>query len=340
MVFDTAIDSHSVLPLTLDEALRDWSMESPEHRLLSRRSEKAFCIPTTPPATRKNSFEFYECYSHEKVRGESFSSDGSAPSMVEDHSGLSDSDTDISPVVIQSPWPPFSSEVTLPHQASHSQSRIKSRHSKEFQAVQRSFIPVPTPNQNRVRVAPLLSREPYGGQLINTEDPLPRKQATSLHRSHAQRAARHGPNTLKSLPATPQERERCSLQPSRSTQSRSQPPIYPLPHRQHPTYRDLPYQTRPATNPCNSSHGYSFHNTPPLPALEKSAFDYDTDDESHHDIVTQLSTSIASKMHIRGLSLGSKLGLGSRKEGSRYEGTGGRRSATEIVMGVFSRGKK
>jgi len=163
---------------------------------------------------------------------------------------------------------------------------------------------------------------------------------TSLHRSDAQRIARRAPDILKSLPPAPQKCAGCSFQPSPSKRCRSQEPIHPIPHRQHPAYRNLPYHARPATNPCNSSHAYSFHNTPPLPPVEKSTFDYDTDDDSQHDPITQLPSSFASKMHIRGLSLGSKLGLIGKKDSNKYEGAGRRRSATEIVMGVFRLSRK
>jgi hypothetical protein len=240
----------------------------------------------------------------------------------------------------QSPLLPFSSDDKLPHKASHAQSHAKSRYSREPQTVQRSFIPVPTRNQPRVKGSPRRCIETFEHQLFNVPDPLPGNQTTGLRRSCAQRTACHAPNTLKSLPAIPQKRPECSLQLSRSKRSRPQPPLRPLPHRQHSAYPDRPYHARQVANPCNSSHAYSIHNTPVLPAVEKSVFDYDTDDESRHDPVTRLSTSIASKMHIRGLSLGSKIGLSSKKEGCRYEGTGRRRSATEIVLGVFGLGKK
>ena len=384
MVFDTTIDSHSALPLTPDEALDDWSqnnrsLDSPGYILRPRRSEKSFRLPAAPPSTRKSSFEFFDYTAHDKARGGSFSSNGSAPSMVEDHSGLSDSDAD-PPAEhdpyeesmgrlwdtydtlldqnessegikfhraylpgcsdgFQSPLPPSSFEPWLPHKASHAQSPVKCQPSRDFQAVQRSFIPVPTRNQSRVKVPPRRCRETDKDQLITIPYSTAGSRPTGLHRSHAQRTAHHAPKTLKSLPTAPLKRAGCSLQPSLSKRSRSQPPFHPLPHRQHPAYRGLPYRARPAINPCNSSHAYSFHNTPPLPLVEKSAFDYDTDDESHHDPITQLSSSIASKMHIRGLSLGSKLGL-AKKDGNKYEGTGRRRSATEIVMGVFGLARK
>jgi hypothetical protein len=385
MVFDTAIDSNSALPLTLEEALDDLSQDgrpffSEGYRLRRRRSEKSLCLPAAPPSTRKSSFEFFDYASHAKTRGGSVSSDGSAPSMVEDHSGSSDSDADHaaehdlyeestgrlwgtyetllvqnepsdaimfhcaylpgSSDDFQSPLPPFSSDDTLPNKASHAQSHVKSRYSREPKAVQRSFIPVPTRNQPRVKVFPGRCIETFEHQLFNVPDPLPENQTIGLRLSRVQRTARHAPNTLKSLPAIPQKRPGCSPQLSRSKRSRPQPPLRPLPHRQHSAYRDLPYHARPVTNPCNSSHAYSIHNTLPLPAVEKSVFDYDTDDENRHDPVTRLSTSIASKMHIRGLSLGSKIGLNSKKEGCRYEGTRRRRSATEIVLGVFGLGKK
>jgi hypothetical protein len=386
MVFDVAIDSHSALPLTLDEALNDWSQDgrSPNslgYILRPRRSEKSLCLPAAPPSTRKNSVEFFDYTAHDKERGESFSSNGSAPSMVEDHSGLSDSDANppaehdpyeesmdrlwdtyetllldqnestetimfhraYRPGCLDSfqlPLPPSSPEPRLPHKASHPQSRVKIRPPKDFQAVQRSFIPVPTRNQPKVKVTARSCREMDEDQLITVPGLVPANGLTGLHRSHAHRMARRTPNTLQSLPPAPLKRAGCSLQPSLSKRSRSQVPIHPIPHRQHPAYRNLPYHARPATNPCNSSYAYSFHNTPPLPLVEKSAFDYDTDDESHHDPITQLSSSIASKMHIRGLSLGSKLGLSAKKDGNKYEGTGRRRSATEIVMGVFGLARK
>lgn len=382
MVFDTAIDSNSALPLTLEEALDDLSQDdrplfSEGYRLRRRRSEKSLCLPAAPPSTRKSSLEFFDYASHAKTRGGSLSSYGSAPSMVEDHSGYSDSDADLateheesmgrlwdtyenllvqnepsdaimfhraylpgSSDDFQSPLPPFSSDDTLPHKASHAQFDVKSRYSREPKAVQRSFIPLPTRKQPRVKVAPRRCIETVEHQLFNVPDPLPGNQTIGLHRSRAQRTARHAPNTLKSLSAIPQKRPGCSLQPSRSKRSRPQPPLRPLPHRHHSAYRDLPYHARPVTNPCNSSHAYSIHNTPPLPAVEKSVFDYDTDNENGHDPVTRLSASIASKMHIRGLSLGSKIGVNSKKEGCKYEGTGRRRSATKIVLGVFGLGKK
>lgn len=385
MVFEMAIDNHSAPPLTLDEALDDWSqddrsLDSSGYILRPRRSEKSLCLPAAPPSTRKSSFEFFDYTAHGKARGGSFSSNGSAPSMIEDHSGLSDSDADPpaehdpyeesmgriwdtyetllvqneSAEVItfhrvdlpgrsddfQSPLPPLSSEPRLPHKGSCSQSRLKSRPSRDIQAVQRSSIPVSTRNQSKVKITSQRCREMEEGQFITIQDSIPMNEPTGLHRSHAQRTARHAPNTLKSLPAAPQKRTGCSLQPSPSKRSRSQPPIYPLPHRQHPAYRDLQHHTRPVTNPCNSGHAYSFHNTPPLPLLEKSVFDYDTDDENNQDPITQLSSSVASKMHIRGLSLGSKLGLTGKKDSNKNEGTGRRRSATEIVMGVFGLSRK
>lgn len=387
MVFDTAIDSHSVLPSTLEEALDDWSQDdrllnSPSYFLRPKRSEKSLCLPAAPPSTRKSSFEFSDYTIHEKARAVSLSSDGSAPSMVEDHSGFSDSDADPFaehdpyeesmghlwdtyetlldqndpaeaiifhraylpdyPDDFQSPLPPSSSEVTLPHKASGTQSRIKSQPSRELQAAQRSFIPVPTRNQRKVKVTPRRCKETRGGQFNQTPDPTPVNEAPSLYRSHAQLTARHAPNTLKSLPPSPLKHAGFSLQHSPPKRLRSQPPIHPIPHRQHPAYRTLPNHVCPVTNPCNSSHAYSFHNTPPLPLVEESAFDYDTDDENNYDPVTQLSSSIASKMHIRGLSLGSKLNLTGKKGGNKqgFESTGRRRSATEIVMGVFGLARK
>jgi hypothetical protein len=383
MVFDTAIDSHLVLPLTLEEALDDLSQDGRlrfSSSLRPRQSEKSLYLPAAPPSTRKSSFEIFDHKSHDKARGESFSSNGTAPSMVEDHSGLSDSDAD--PVVeydsyeesmgrlwdtyetllvqdepsdailfhqaylpeypdsFKSPMPPYSSEARLPQKAPQIQSRFECRGSKENRVVKPSFIPVPARNKFRVRESSRCFIETSQYQGFNVPDPLHVTQATGLHHSHAQRTAGHGPNILKSLPATPKKRAGCSLQPSLSKRSRSHPLIRPFPQKQHSAYHDLPYHSRPVTNPRNSSHAYSAHTTPPLPMLEKSVFDYDTDDETRHDPVTQLSASIAAKMHIRGLSLGSKFGLGGKKEGGRYEGTGRRRSATEIVMGVFGFGKK
>lgn len=381
MVFDTAINSHSALPLTLDEALEDLSQDdcpyfSPGYQLRPRRSEKSLCLPAAPPSTRKCSFELFDYTSHDKARGESLSSDGSAPSMVDDHSGLSDSDADPATEYdpheesigrlwdtyetllvqnepsdatvfhqvylpecsddFQSPMPPCSSNVTPPHKVSNMQSRSKSRYPREPHATQRSFIPVPTRNQHRVKAGRRRCTETFEHQLFNVADPLPIGQPTGLRRSHAQRATHQTPNRLKPLPDVPQKRAGSSLQPSRSKRSKTQPPIRQLPQRPCLAYRDLPYHARPLTNPYNSSHAYSIHNTPPLTIAEKSVFDYDTDDESRYDPLTQLSASIASKMHIRGLSLGSKLGLNNKKDG----GTGRRRSATEIVMGVFGLGKK
>jgi hypothetical protein len=385
MVFDTPIDSRSALPLTLDEALDDWSqdhrsLDSPSYMLRPRRSERSLCLPAAPPSTRKSSFEFFNYTAHDKAREGSFSSNGSTPSMVEDHPGLSDSDADLhiehDPYEesmgriwdtyetllvqddsaeaimfhgvylpsclddLQSPPQLLPSEPMLPHKAPRPQSRAKSRPSRDFQAVQHSFTPAPRCNQSKVKVTPRRYREMDENQLITIADSITGNQASDLNRSHAQRTARHAPNTLKSLPPVPQKRAGRSLQSSPSKRSRSQPPIHPFPHRQHPSYRDLPYHARPAANPCNSSHAYSFHNTPPLPPVEKSAFDCDTDDENNHDPVTPLSSSIASKMHLRGFSLGSKLGLTGKRDGIKYEGPGRRRSATEIMMGVFGLARK
>jgi len=384
IVFDTAIDSHR-FPPTLGEALNklsqeDRSSDSSGHMLRSSRSEKSLCLPAAPPSTRKSSSELFDYMTHDKARGGSFSSNGSAPGMVEDHSGLSDSDADppaehdsyeesmgrlwdtyetlldqnesTEAIMFhcaylpgcsdnfQAPLPPLSSEPRLPHKAFQLQSRVKSQPSGDFQAIQRSFIPVPTRNQPRVTVTPRHYRETDEGPSITITDSISVNGSTSLHRSHAQRTAHRAPNTLKSLPPVPQKRAGCSFQPSPSKRSISQPPTHPLPHHQHPVYLNRPYDARPVTNACNSSHAYSFHNTPPLPPVEKSTFDYDTDDESRHDPISQLTSSFASKMHIRGLSLGSKLGLIGKKDSSKYEGTGRRRSATEIVMGVFGRARK
>jgi hypothetical protein len=386
MVFDTAIDNHSVLPLTLEKALDEWSLDdqlldSHGKGLQTRRPEKSFCLPAAPPSTRKSSFELFDYTSHDKVRRGSHSSHESIQSMVEDHSGISDSDADpyaehdpyeesmarlwdtyetllvqneASEAImfhipkysddLQTPLPPSSSEVTLPVKASRTQTRVKSRPSRGVQTGQRTFIPIPTRTQSWIKTTQRRRGEPHEGQYTQIPDPTPLIQAPRLHRSHAQRSARPALDTLKSLPPPPHKRVGSSLPSSPSKRSRSQPPNRPPPHRQHPTYSVFPHHSRPATNPCNSSHGYSFHNTPPLPfqfPVETSVFEYDTDDENRTDSVTHLSSSLA-KLHIRSFSLGSKFGLAGKKDGNKYgvEGSGRRRSATEIVMGVLGLGKK
>lgn len=359
----------------------DQSLELQGNALRTGRSEKIFGIPTTPPSTPKGSFKLFDYTTHDKVRGGSISSNGSVPGMVEDNSRISDSDAEPSAEhdpyeesmarlwdtyetlfveneaseaimfhfpshadEVQTLLPPSSCAVALPRD-SRTQARVKSRSSKGVRGSQRSFIPVPTRSHPRFKTSHRRCVEAHEGQYIAIPDPLPVVQAPRLHRSAAQRSSRLAPDTLKPLPPSPPHKQGgSSLDSSSSKRSRSQLSVHQSPHRQHPSYTISPYPSHPALNPCNSSHAYSLHKTPPLPfprQIEKSFFDYDTDDEDLLDSVNHLSSSLA-KLHIRSFSLGGMFGRNGKKDGNKsaVDENGRRRSATEIVREVFGIAKK
>jgi hypothetical protein len=348
------MDRHRVFPLTMEEVLDDSSFDPPDHYADNGEyEEKSYPLLLAPPSTPTNGLDCLdcherECHSQDKFRWGSFSSDGSSPSMVDDYSGISDSDAepaidDLSPETTTFLWNQYEKlwggsqeEVSIVYRRPCIPKAFVSPPSilPEHPSAPQEYCYQPTLKSKPTTFPGEGKLTPISTSIM--DDPPP-----SLHRSHAQRNTRRTPNIFKSLPPPP-KRGGSHLQRSTSKKARSQSDWNPLPpHREHPFYIDSPYRIRPSTNPCNSSQPFSFHNTPPLPYLrqaEKSVFECDSDDERHDNSATRSSSTFASKLHFRSVSLGSKrLGFAGNKDAGKegHDSRGRRRSATDIVRGMF-----
>jgi hypothetical protein len=386
-----------LLPLTLEEALNDCTLGPIVPHLRIRKSLR--CLPPlkTPPSTpiKPLSFLLHEESPLEKPRS-SIGSDASPPGMVDDHSGISDSDADLSfddenyQEAIDRIWSSYDDQPLKNNLQTSMLSHQPCYPEFDLAPLQpRAYKPTSSPKTSRPSTSPKPQPSPlaFGGVLTpvpNTSilDPLPtprRRQLPGplpeiqmlgplLHRSPAQRSPGHKsvhsqPDTSKTLPSPPPStqhiystfhipqpaRTRSSSHPNQYANEAPPPPLprpsltlRPRPSLSSIAYHNQSYQIRPQT--AHAKSAFSVNATLPL-TPEKSVFEYDSDDETRAGKNGgSPGTTLASRLHMRSISMGSRKpgSFGKAAGMAVVEGTQGKRkrSATQVVMSVFGLGKK